>query len=99
MCLGGSRALFDSLMFVLVELIWTQKKLRLFAKKSCNATLPVISSRAGGRKFQKEKETIGRSDALLIFAPNTHVLQWSAISQNARIPPIKLESLLLITFL
>ena len=29
--------------------------------------LPVISSRAGGRKFQKKKETIGRSDALLIF--------------------------------
>ena len=61
--------------------------------------IPVISSRAGGRKFQKEKETIGRSDALLIFAPDTHVLQWSAISLNARIPPIKLESLLLITFL
>ena len=61
--------------------------------------LPVISSRAGGRKFQKEKETIGRSDALLTFAPDTHVLQWSAIALNARIPPIKLESLLLITFL
>ena len=61
--------------------------------------IPVISSRAGGRKFQKEKETIGRSDAFLIFAPDTHVLQWSAISLNARIPPIKLESLLLITFL
>ena len=60
--------------------------------------LPVISSRAGGRKFQKEKETIGRSDALLIFAPDTHVLQWSAIALNARIPPIKLEPLLLITF-
>ena len=58
--------------------------------------IPVISSRAGGRKFQKEKETIGRSDALLIFAPDTHVLQWSAISLNARIPPIKLESLLLL---
>ena len=61
--------------------------------------IPVISSRAGGRKFQKEKEIIGRSDALLIFAPDTHVLQWSAISLNAGIPPIKLESLLLITFL
>ena len=36
--------------------------------------LPVISSRAGGRKFQKKKETIGRSDALVIFAPHTRVL-------------------------
>ena len=59
--------------------------------------IPVISSRAGGRKFQKKKETIGRSDALLIFAPRTRVLHLSAISLNARIPPIKLESLLLCT--
>ena len=36
--------------------------------------LPVISSRAGGRKFQKKKETIGRNDALAIFAPHTRVL-------------------------
>ena len=69
------------------------------ARREPNHLVPVISSRAGGRKFQKEKETIGRSDALLIFAPDTHVLQWSAIALNARIPPIKLESLLLITFL
>ena len=36
-----------------------------------NLYIPVISSRAGGRKFQKKKETIGRSDALLIFC-TTH---------------------------
>ena len=35
-----------------------------------NLYIPVISSRAGGRKFQKKKKTIGRSDALLIFAPH-----------------------------
>ena len=52
--------------------------------------IPVISSRAGGRKFQKKKETIGRSDALLIFAPHTRMLHLSAISLNERIPPIKL---------
>ena len=52
--------------------------------------IPVISSRAGGRKFQKKKETIGRSGALLIFAPHTRVLHLSAISLNERIPPIKL---------
>ena len=71
----------------------------LLCLKAKQLLIPVISSRAGGRKFQKEKETIGRSDALMIFAPGTHVLQWSAIALNARIPPIKLESLLLITFL
>ena len=52
--------------------------------------IPVISSRAGGRKFQKKKETIGRSGALVIFAPHTRVLHLSAISLNERIPPIKL---------
>ena len=36
--------------------------------------IPVISSRAGGRKFQKKKETIGSNDALAIFAPHTRVL-------------------------
>ena len=74
-------------------------KVKDLGRGRASYSIPVISSRAGGRKFQKEKETIGRSDALLIFAPDTHVLQWSAIALNARIPPIKLESLLLITFL
>ena len=79
------------------QVVAPKKEVFYFLAK--NDIIPVISSRAGGRKFQKEKETIGRSDALLIFAPDTHVLQWSAISLNARIPPIKLESLLLIIFL
>ena len=44
------------------------------APGSAEIMLPVISSGAGGRKFQKNKETIGRSDALVVFASRTHVL-------------------------
>ena len=46
--------------------------------------------RSWGAEVSKKKETIGRSDALLIFAPHTRVLHLSAISLNERIPPIKL---------
>ena len=57
--------------------------------------IPVISSRAGGRKFQKKKETIGRSDALLIFAPHTRVLHLARQTKSTNqvgFEPIKIST-------
>ena len=63
--------------------------------------LPVISSRAGGRKFQKKKETIGRSDALVIFAPHTRVLhlaQRTKSTNQAGFESIKISTCFLLFY-
>ena len=59
---------------------------------NCLELLPVISSRAGGRKFQKEKETIGRSDVWLFFCTTParaslerHFSEWTNSTNQAGI--------------
>ena len=57
-----------------------------------HCSIPVISSRAGGRKFQKEKETIGRSDVWLFFCTTParaslerHFSEWTNSTNQAGI--------------